>query len=81
MSEIADIFETWNQGELKSYLIEITAEILRKKDEVTGVPLIDVILDKAGQKGQANGRAFKPSTTAFLLPLSQNHCLPVTYHH
>ncbi|MFJ7367328.1 decarboxylating NADP(+)-dependent phosphogluconate dehydrogenase [Peribacillus frigoritolerans] len=51
VNEIADIFETWNQGELKSYLIEITAEILRKKDEVTGLPLIDVILDKAGQKG------------------------------
>jgi 6-phosphogluconate dehydrogenase len=51
VSEIADIFETWNRGELKSYLIEITAEILRKKDEVTGEPLIDVILDKAGQKG------------------------------
>ena len=39
VNEIADIFETWNQGELKSYLIEITAEILRKKDEVTGLPL------------------------------------------
>jgi 6-phosphogluconate dehydrogenase len=51
VDEIADIFETWNQGELKSYLIEITAEILRKKDEVTGLPLIDVILDKTGQKG------------------------------
>jgi len=51
VSEIADIFETWNQGELKSYLIEITAEILRKKDEKTGLPLIDVILDKVGQKG------------------------------
>jgi 6-phosphogluconate dehydrogenase len=51
VSEIADIFESWNQGELKSYLIEITADILRKKDEVTGLPLIDVILDKAGQKG------------------------------
>ena len=51
VNEIAEIFETWNQGELKSYLIEITAEILRKKDEVTGLPLIDVILDKAGQKG------------------------------
>ncbi|KAA6472929.1 decarboxylating NADP(+)-dependent phosphogluconate dehydrogenase [Bacillus swezeyi] len=49
--EIADIFESWNQGELKSYLIEITAEILRKKDEKTGAPLIDVILDKTGQKG------------------------------
>ncbi len=51
VEEIATIFETWNQGELKSYLIEITAEILRKKDEVTGLPLIDMILDKAGQKG------------------------------
>ncbi|MED1738098.1 decarboxylating NADP(+)-dependent phosphogluconate dehydrogenase [Bacillus swezeyi] len=49
--DIADIFESWNQGELKSYLIEITAEILRKKDEKTGAPLIDVILDKTGQKG------------------------------
>ncbi|MBG9446406.1 6-phosphogluconate dehydrogenase [Cytobacillus firmus] len=51
VEEIADIFETWNQGELKSYLIEITAAILRKKDERTGLPQIDVILDKAGQKG------------------------------
>lgn len=51
VNEIADIFETWNQGELKSYLIEITAEILKKKDEKTGLPLIDVILDKVGQKG------------------------------
>ncbi|PLR84690.1 decarboxylating NADP(+)-dependent phosphogluconate dehydrogenase [Bacillus sp. V33-4] len=51
IDEIADIFATWNQGELKSYLIEITAEILRKKDERTGLSLIDVILDKVGQKG------------------------------
>jgi 6-phosphogluconate dehydrogenase len=51
VDEIADIFDEWNQGELKSYLIEITAEILRKRDDITGLPLIDVILDKAGQKG------------------------------
>lgn len=51
IDEIADIFDSWNQGELKSYLIEITAEILRKKDDQTGLPLIDVILDKVGQKG------------------------------
>ncbi|MFN2744945.1 MULTISPECIES: decarboxylating NADP(+)-dependent phosphogluconate dehydrogenase [unclassified Bacillus (in: firmicutes)] len=51
VNEIADIFETWNEGELKSYLIEITADILRKTDEKTGEPLIDVILDKTGQKG------------------------------
>ncbi|WP_419393214.1 decarboxylating NADP(+)-dependent phosphogluconate dehydrogenase [Cytobacillus praedii] len=49
--EIADIFDTWNQGELNSYLIQITADILRKKDELTGLPLIHVILDKVGQKG------------------------------
>ncbi|MFS0634980.1 decarboxylating NADP(+)-dependent phosphogluconate dehydrogenase [Mesobacillus foraminis] len=51
VDEIADIFETWNQGELNSYLIQITAEILKKKDELTGLPLVDVILDKVGQKG------------------------------
>jgi len=51
LDEIADIFETWNQGELKSYLIEITADILRKKDDKTGLPLVDVILDKTGQNG------------------------------
>lgn len=51
IDEIADIFDQWNQGELKSYLIQITAEILRKKDEMTGLPMIDVILDKIGQKG------------------------------
>ncbi|MFD0590979.1 decarboxylating NADP(+)-dependent phosphogluconate dehydrogenase [Paenibacillus sp. GCM10027627] len=51
VEEIADIFETWNAGELQSYLIEITADILRKKDDITGLPLIDVILDKTGQKG------------------------------
>ncbi|PUB11914.1 decarboxylating NADP(+)-dependent phosphogluconate dehydrogenase [Paenisporosarcina sp. OV554] len=51
LHEIADIFETWNQGELKSYLIEITADILRKMDDKTGKPLVDVILDKTGQNG------------------------------
>ena len=51
LREIADIFETWNQGELKSYLIEITADILRKVDDKTGQPLVDVILDKTGQNG------------------------------
>jgi 6-phosphogluconate dehydrogenase len=50
-SEIAATFSEWNKGELDSYLIEITAEILQKKDEQTGKDLIDVILDAAGQKG------------------------------
>ncbi|RKS71502.1 6-phosphogluconate dehydrogenase [Motilibacter peucedani] len=48
---IADVFETWNQGELESYLIEITAQVLRQRDAKTGEPLVDVILDAAGSKG------------------------------
>jgi 6-phosphogluconate dehydrogenase len=48
---MADIFEEWNQGDLESYLIEITARILLVKDPDTGKPLVDLVLDKAGQKG------------------------------
>ncbi|KZE92240.1 6-phosphogluconate dehydrogenase, decarboxylating [Agromyces sp. NDB4Y10] len=50
-AEIADIFAEWNTGELESYLIEITAEVLRQTDAATGQPLVDVILDEAGAKG------------------------------
>lgn len=50
-SEIADIFSEWNKGELESYLIEITAEVLKQTDAKTGKPLVDVILDQAGSKG------------------------------
>src|SRR5438046_8689715 len=49
--ELADVFAEWNKGELDSYLIEITSEIFRKIDPDTGRPLVDMILDKAGQKG------------------------------
>jgi 6-phosphogluconate dehydrogenase len=48
---IADIFTEWNTGELESYLIEITAEVLKQVDASTGRPLVDVILDQAGSKG------------------------------
>ncbi|WOF22330.1 NADP-dependent phosphogluconate dehydrogenase [Microbacterium betulae] len=50
-AEIADVFSEWNTGELESYLIEITAEVLRQVDAETGEPLVDVILDQAGAKG------------------------------
>src|SRR2546421_9935659 len=49
--ELAEIFTEWNKGDLDSILIEITSQIFRKKDPETGKPLVDVILDKAGQKG------------------------------
>lgn len=49
--EIAGVFSEWNTGDLDSYLVEITAEVLRQVDEETGRPLIDVIVDAAGQKG------------------------------
>jgi 6-phosphogluconate dehydrogenase len=49
--EIADIFAQWNEGELHSYLIAITAEILARTDGETGRPMVDVILDTAEQKG------------------------------
>lgn len=49
--EQAEVFSSWNQGDLDSYLIEITADVLRKADPRTGVPLVDVIVDAAGMKG------------------------------
>jgi 6-phosphogluconate dehydrogenase len=49
--QIADVFTEWNAGELDSYLVEITAEVLRQVDAKTGTPLVDVIVDEAEQKG------------------------------
>jgi 6-phosphogluconate dehydrogenase len=49
--EFHEVFAEWNKGELDSYLIEITADIFTKMDDETGNPLVDMILDKAGQKG------------------------------
>jgi 6-phosphogluconate dehydrogenase len=49
--EFHRIFSDWNAGELSSFLIEITADIFTKMDDKTGKPLVDMVLDKAGQKG------------------------------
>ncbi|WP_024442781.1 NADP-dependent phosphogluconate dehydrogenase [Mycobacterium sp. UM_WGJ] len=49
--QIAEVFTEWNAGELDSYLVEITAEVLRQVDAKTGQPLVDVIVDEAEQKG------------------------------
>jgi len=50
-SEMGDIFTEWNKGDLDSFLIEITADILKQNDPVTGKPFVDIVLDTAGQKG------------------------------
>ncbi|MGD9613194.1 MAG: decarboxylating NADP(+)-dependent phosphogluconate dehydrogenase [Kiritimatiellia bacterium] len=50
-AEMAEVFKKWNQGPLDSYLVEITADVLAKTDDETGRPMVDVILDAAGQKG------------------------------
>ena len=51
VDELHQVFSDWNNGELNSYLIEITSDIFTKYDPETGKPMVDVILDRAGQKG------------------------------
>jgi 6-phosphogluconate dehydrogenase len=67
-NELQHIFSEWNNGELNSYLIEITADIFSKMDEETGQPLVDVILDTAGQKG--TGKWTSKNTLDLGIPLS-----------
>ncbi|NUP82158.1 MAG: NADP-dependent phosphogluconate dehydrogenase [Nonomuraea sp.] len=50
-AELAEVFREWNKGDLDSYLIEITAEVLDQVDEATGKPFVDVVVDQAEQKG------------------------------
>lgn len=66
--ELHDIFTEWSRGELDSYLIEITADIFSKKDPDTGKPMVDVILDAAGQKG--TGKWTSQSSLDLGVPLS-----------
>ena len=67
-TELADIFDQWNQSELESYLIEITAQILRQKDLHSDQDLIDVVVDRAGQKGTGRWTALSGVQSA--VPLS-----------
>src|SRR5260221_4077029 len=50
-AELADVFRTWNEGDLESFLIEITADVLAHVDAETGRPYVDIVLDQAEQKG------------------------------
>ena len=51
VAEIAEVFASWKDSELDSYLIDITTEVLRRVDPATGLPFVDVVVDAAGQKG------------------------------
>ncbi|MCK0473097.1 NADP-dependent phosphogluconate dehydrogenase [Halalkalibacter sp. APA_J-10(15)] len=66
--ELHETFNEWNEGELDSYLIEITKDIFTKVDDETGKPLVDVILDTAGQKG--TGKWTSQSSLDLGVPLS-----------
>ncbi len=66
--ELHEVFTEWNKGELDSYLIEITADIFSKKDPETGKPMVEVILDTAGQKG--TGKWTSQSSLDLGVPLS-----------
>jgi 6-phosphogluconate dehydrogenase len=58
-NEIAPVFAGWNKGRLNSYLIEITAKVLEVDDPQTGKPIVDIILDRAGQKGTGKWSAIE----------------------
>ncbi|GAE24912.1 6-phosphogluconate dehydrogenase [Halalkalibacter wakoensis JCM 9140] len=66
--ELHETFKEWNEGELDSYLIEITKDIFTKIDDETGKPMVDVILDTAGQKG--TGKWTSQSALDLGVPLS-----------
>ncbi|HXG93831.1 MAG TPA: NADP-dependent phosphogluconate dehydrogenase [Blastocatellia bacterium] len=70
-AELADIFAGWNEGELNSFLIEITAKIFRVKDPETGKPLVDMILDEAGQKGTGKWTAQVALDMGVVIPTIQ----------
>src|SRR5207237_1136652 len=66
--EIADIFAKWDQGPLNSFLIEITSQVLSVRDPKDGKPLVDHILDKAGQKGTGKWTAQVALDLAVAIP-------------
>ncbi len=61
-AECSEIFKTWNKGRLESYLIEISGTVLGATDPITGKPMVDMIVDKAGQKGTGKWSAIEAQT-------------------
>ena len=68
VKECQTVFEDWNRGRLESYLVEITAKILKVRDPDTGKPLVDVILDTAGQKGTGKWTSVEGLDTGVAVP-------------
>lgn len=68
-AELAEIFSEWNQGELDSYLIDITARIFTKKDDQSDQGVVDIILDSAGQKGTGKWTSKSAMDLGVPLPL------------
>jgi 6-phosphogluconate dehydrogenase len=68
-AQIAPVFERWNQGTLKSYLVEISAAVAAASDTVTGDPLLDLIVDAAGQKGTGRWTAIEALHLAAPIPV------------
>jgi len=66
--EISDIFAEWNRGPLESYLIDITSQVLTVNDPQSGKPLVDLVLDKAGQKGTGKWTAQEALDLAIPIP-------------
>ena len=67
-AQLADIFRSWNDGDLESFLIEITADVLAHVDAATGQPFVDIVLDQAEQKG--TGRWTVQSALALGIPIT-----------
>jgi 6-phosphogluconate dehydrogenase len=70
-AELADIYAEWNRGDLNSFLIEITAKIFTVKDDATGRPLVDMVLDAAGQKGTGKWTAEVALDLGVVIPTMQ----------
>ena len=71
---IGEIFHAWNAGELKSYLIGITADIFAEQDEETGKMLVDIIVDRAGQKGTGRWTSLEALTRGVDLSMISAAC-------
>ncbi|WP_028274039.1 NADP-dependent phosphogluconate dehydrogenase [Atopococcus tabaci] len=69
IEETAEVFQEWNTGELDSFLIEITADILTKQDPETGKPMVDIIMDRAGNKGTGKWTSQSALDLGIPLPL------------